>query len=263
MLIRTSCRKINEFSAKLAAGGIPEVNYLRQTRAAFELVHEACVETDKNDTEANVEVIVGPLPAFLGQFTGNIEGAVAKTKEQVCSGQARVDISENEHELEKILSLSIGWHQDLQRRNNEAVATRKSWEEKHPVQTAQEMELSLYVASLLPLLGQPSARAISAKRWQKAETTLESLQLYLLDNKISAEQIRSGGQKGLEPVLKDVLRQLEEYDAQGLGFRKDERVDLELVEKIWGRADKIGSGLSYLLSLDARGDTVDGVVSFA
>lgn len=128
------------------------------------------------------------------------------------------------------------------------------------MQAAQEHELSLYVESLRPILDAPSARALSAKRWQEAETSLASLQVYLVDNKVSAEQLKCSGQKGIEPVLRELLRQLEEWDAEGLGSRQDERVDIELVERIWGRADKIGSGLHYLLLLDARGDAVAGEV---
>lgn len=262
MLIRKGCRKINEFSSKLAAGEVPEAKYLRESGAGLKLVYEACTGTDHKETEADVEVITGSLLPFLGQLKDNLKAIITKIKDQPATEQVREGTEESVQDLETMLALNIEWYQILQHRKDAALQTRDAWEEKHPVQAAQERELLLYTQSLLPLLDQPSARAIPTTNWQKAGMSLDSLQVYLLDNKISAEQIKSGGQKGIEPVLRDVLTQMEQWDAQGLGFRKDERVDLALVEKIWGRADKIGSGLSYLLTLDARGDAVHGVVSF-
>ncbi|KAJ4386107.1 hypothetical protein N0V93_008999 [Gnomoniopsis smithogilvyi] len=211
------------------------------------------VNPDEN--ERVVETILGSLLLFLGQFKDNIQDTINKTEERTLTGHER---EEYQKALQDLLATSSAWRQRIQQHTDEALQTRKAWEEKHPVQAAQEHELSLYTQSLQPLLDAPSARAISAPQWQEVESSLASLQVYLLDNKISAEQVRGNSGKGIESVLRDVLRQMEEWDAEGLGFKKDERVDLDLVEKIWGRVDKIGSGLNYLLVLDARGDAVGG-----
>lgn len=259
LLIRQSCRKIKRCTAELAAGEAPAVQHLYESGAALNSLYEACTGSSRDENETDVEAMLGPLPCFLGQLKDNLEGAIGKIKEGPSAGP-RTEGSEEA--LQALLALSTEWHQSLRQRRDEALRKRKSWEEKHPVQAAQEQELSLYTQDLLPLLEAPSARAISTAQWQEAETSLASLQVYLLENKISAEQVRSNGEKGIEPVLRNVLRQMEVWDAEGLGYKKDERVDLERAEKIWGRADKIGSGLNYLLFLDARGDEVDGVVSF-
>lgn len=188
----------------------------------------------------------------------NLENSIKKIEEASCTGHDREDYGKKLHAL---LCLSTEWHQCLQKRLDEASQRRKAWEEEYPVQVAQENKLLLYTQSLQPLLDVPTARAIPARQWQEAEISLSSLQVYLMDNKISAEQIRSGREKGIEAILRDLLRQIEEWDIEGLGFQKDDRVDLEIVENIWGRVDKIGSRLNYLLILDTRGDIVDRVVS--
>lgn len=211
-----------------------------------------------NANETEVEATLGSLPTFLGQLKDRLESALGKVQK----GSSTVDEGEDcRIALQDLLAITTEWHQRIQQRDEENLKKRKAWEEKNPIQVAQEHELSLYAQSLQPLLDAPSARAISSNQWQEADKSLASLQLYLLDNKISAEQIRGRGNKGIESLLRDVLGQMEEWDAEGLGFKKDDRVNLELVEKIWGRADKIGSGLNYLLVLDARGELVEGVVS--
>lgn len=262
LIIRKNCRKIKECSTNLGAGQAIPVEDVHGSRAALESLYEACTGADQEENERAVEAMLGSLPCFLSQLKSNIERTMAAMDDD------KAPLAENEREgrkgaLQALLALSTELHQRLQQRVDETLQTRKAWEEDHPIQAAQEHELSLYAQSLLPLLDAPSARTISTTRWQEAEDSLASLQVYLLDNKISAEQVRSSGKKGIDPVLRDVLRKLEEWDAEGLGFKKDERVDLEVVEKIWGRVDKIASGLNYLLILDARGDMVEGVVSFA
>ncbi|KAJ4418513.1 hypothetical protein N0V82_005493 [Gnomoniopsis sp. IMI 355080] len=256
LIIRKSCRKVKECSTRLAAGEIPSVEELDESAAALKAVHEVCTGTDQNESEREVATILGALPLFLGHVKGNLDNTIKKIEEGSPIG---CDREQCKRALQDLLAISSEWQQLIQQRTDEALQTRKAWEEKNPIQAAQKHELSLYIQSLQPLLDAPSARAIHAKQWQEADTSLASLQVYLLDNKISAEQVRGGGERGIESVLRDVLKQMEEWDTEGLGFKKDDRVDLNLVEKIWGRADKIGSGLNYLLLLDARGDEVDGM----
>ncbi|CAN8100274.1 unnamed protein product [Discula destructiva] len=252
-MIRKSCRKIKDCSTILAAGDVPELEDLNDSEAALKTVYEACTDTDPKQIVTEVEVILGSLLRFLGDLKGNLECAIDRTKGESATAHG------SEEALQSLLSISAEWHQGIQQRMDETLQKRKAWENIHPIQAAQEHELSLYIESLLPIQEAPSARAISSAQWQRAETSLASLQVYLLENKISAQQVRSGGEQGIVKVLKDILGQLEEWDAKGLGFMKDERVDLQLVEKIWGRVDKIGSGLSYLLTLNERGDEVDGM----
>lgn len=258
LILRKSCRKIKECSAKLAAGESLSVENLYESRAALRAIYEACTGSNRDENETVVEAVLGPLLLFLGHFKDILEGTMTKNEGWSIPED---ETQECKNALQDLLSISSEWHQSIQQRTDEALQTRKDWEEKHPVQVAQEYELSLYTQSLQPLLDAPSARAVSFKQWQEADTSLASLQVYLLDNKISAEQIRGPGGKGIESMLRDVLRQMEDWDSDGLGFKEDDRVDIELVEKIWGRADKIGSGLNYLLVTDARGDAVDGMVS--
>lgn len=262
MIIRKNCRKIKECATSLGAGQALAVEDVQDSRAALESLYEACTGADQEENERAVEAMLGSLPCFLSQLKGSIEGAIV-TVDADKGALAEHERRGRKEALQALLALSTELHQRLQQRVDDTLQTRKAWEENHPIQASQEHELSLYAQSLLPLLDAPSARTISTARWQEVENSLASLQVYLLDNKISAEQVRSNGEKGIDPVLRDVLRKLEEWDAEGLGFKKDERVNLEVVEKIWGRVDKIASGLNYLLMLDARGDTVEGVVSFA
>lgn len=265
LIIRKNCRKVKDCSTNLGAGHAIAVEDVRGSVAALESLYEACTggtEHEQEENERAVEAMLGPLPRFLGQLKSNTESVMVNLDDD--KGTVLEDEREGRKEaLQSLLVLSTDLHQRLQQRVDETLQTRKAWEEKHPVQAAQEHELSLYAESLLPLLDAPSARTIRTTQWQEVEKALASLQVYLLDNKISAQQVRSGGEKGIDPILRSVLRKMEEWDAEGLGFTKDERVDLEVVEKIWGRVDKIASGLNYLLILDARGDAVEGVVSLA
>lgn len=259
LVIRKSSRKLKDLSTQLANGEAPAIDQLHESEAALKIVYEACTGVNGDDIEKDVEVILGSLPRFLAELKGNLDGSIEMVKDGPAAESGK---GGRVNALEGLLALITEWHRRLQERVDEASQTRKAWEEEHPVQVAQEHELSIYIESLQPLLDAPSARAVSAKQWQEAETSLASLQVYLLDNKISAEQIKGSGGKGIEAILRDLLRQMEEWDTEGLGFQKDDRVNLQLLEKIWGRADKIGSGLNYLLVIDARGDVVDGVVSF-
>lgn len=237
---------------------MPSVEVLSESSDALKTLYEACTVVDGKVNALEVEPILGSLPSFLGQFKGRLESLLRNIQE----GSITEDVEENRKTtLRNLLSITTEWYQCIAQRNEESASKRKAWEQENPIQAAQEHELSLYSQSLQPLLDAPSARAIPPSHWQEAEKSLASLQLYLLDNKISAEQVRGRENKGIESLLRDILRRMEDWDAEGLGFKKDNRVDLELVEKIWGRADKIGSGLNYLLVLDARGDSVEGVVS--
>lgn len=60
----------------------------------------------------------------------------------------------------------------------------------HLPQTAQEHELALYVQSLGPLLDAQFARTVSAAQWAEVKAALESLQAYLLENKVLVEVVR-------------------------------------------------------------------------
>lgn len=258
LILRKSCRKIRDCSVILATGEVPSVELLSESSTALKLLYDSCTGDDGKASEAEVEATLGSLPNFLARLEGRLE----KTFQNLQKGSATGDEEEDcKTALQNLLSITTECHQRIQHRDEENLSKRKAWEEGNPIQVAQEHELSLYAQSLQPLLDAPSARAIPPTQWQDADKSLASLQLYLLDNKISAEQVRGRENKGIESLLRDILRQMENWDAEGLGFKKDERVDLELVEKIWGRADKIGSGLNYLLLLDARGDSVEGVVS--
>lgn len=255
LILRKSCRKIRECSVNLATGEVPSVEQLSESSAALKLLYESCKGDDGKANETELEATLGSLPTFLGQLKGRLESTLGRSRAIGDEGEDRKTV------LQDLLAITIECYELIQQREEESVSKRKAWEERNPIQMAQEHELSLYAESLQPLLDAPSARAISSGQWQEAEESLASLQVYLLDNKISAEQVRGRENKGIESLLRGILRQMEEWDAEGLGFKKDDRVDLELVEKIWGRADKIGSGLNYLLVLDARGDSVEGVVS--
>lgn len=259
LILRKSCRKIRDCSTNIGSGEVPSTHLLSESCDALETLYESCTDVDGKGNEFDVEAILGSLPDFLGQFKGRLESTLGKSQEG--SGSCRSDVEEDRKvALASLLSIATDWHQRIVQRDEESASKRKEWEEGNPIQAAQEHELALYAQSLQPLLDAPSARAIPSSQWKEADKSLASLQLYLLDNKISAEQVRGRENKGIESLLRDILRQMENWDAEGLGFKKDDRIDLELVEKIWGRADKIGSGLNYLLVLDARGDSVEGVV---
>lgn len=258
LIIRKSCRKIRECSVNLATGEVPPVEALSEASTSLRLLYDSCTGYEGRSNETEVEATLGPLPTFLGQMKGRLESTLGKIEESSSTGdedQDRKIASQN------LLAVTTEWHQHILQRDEESLNQRKAWEKENPIQVAQEHELSLYAESLQPLLDAPSARAISSEQWTEADKTLASLQVYLLDNKISAEQVRGRENRGIESLLRDVLRRMEDWDAEGLGFKKDDRINLELVEKIWGRADKVGSGLNYLLILDARGDSVEGVVS--
>lgn len=258
LILRKSCRKVRECSENLATGEVPSVEALSETSTALRLLYESCTGDDGKSSETQVEATLGSLPMFLGLFKDRLESTLGKIQE---GSSTRHEEEGCKNALQNLLATTTECHQRMQQRDEDDLKARKAWEEENPIQMAQEHELSLYAESLQPLLDAPSARAISSNQWQEADKSLASLQLYLLDNKISAEQVRGREKNGIEPLLRHILRQMEDWDAEGLGFKKDDRVDIELVQKIWGRADKIGSGLNYLLVLDARGDSVEGVVS--
>lgn len=251
LLLRKSCRKIKELFASLSAKHDFSSELLLENETALKTLLEACSGDERNENEKDVEVMLGTsLLSFLRDLESSLKGALGK------SGQGQ------EPALQNMLTLASAWHRALQNDVDEARQARKEWESKYPILASQEYELSLYTEPLLALLSADAADSVTTAQWKDAEKSLGSLQVYLLEHKVSAEQVKSGGDKGIEQVLRGVLKQFEDWDSEGFGVsREGKKGDLEVAERIWGRADKVGSGLNYLLTLHERGDTVEGVVS--
>jgi hypothetical protein len=127
--------------------------------------------------------------------------------------------------------------------------TRAAWDAAHPIEAAQEHELNLSRTFLSSSIVRPdpeATRSVSREQWAEAEKTLNSLEAYLKDHKIKAERIR---QTKLDQLMVDIVRELQDLDRIGIDTQS---VDVQQVERVWGLADKLGSGLAYLLSVDKR-----------
>ncbi|ELR10670.1 hypothetical protein VC83_06850 [Pseudogymnoascus destructans] len=127
---------------------------------------------------------------------------------------------------------------------------RTEWEIQHPIEAAQEFELHEYSrslsSSLLQSQGGKALNDIPGERWAEAEKQLRSLENYLKEHKIQAVRIR---ETKIDKVMVALLKAVERLDETGINRQK---VDVAQAERIWGLVDKLGSGLSYLLQVDAR-----------
>lgn len=131
-----------------------------------------------------------------------------------------------------------------------SLSARKAWESAHPIEAAQESELARYRAALTRTLltsqGGKALNDLGPAQWAEAERQLHSLEAYLTTHKIRAPQLRAAN---TDPLLRSLLRALERLDETGINFQK---VDVARAQRVWGLADKLGSGVSYLLQVDAR-----------
>ncbi|OBT44121.1 hypothetical protein VE00_04521 [Pseudogymnoascus sp. WSF 3629] len=127
---------------------------------------------------------------------------------------------------------------------------RTEWELQHPIEAAQEFELREYSrilsSSLLQSQGGKALNDIPGEKWAEAEKQLRSLEDYLKEHKIQAIRIR---ETKMDKVMVALLKAFERFDETGINRQK---VDVAQAERIWGLVDKLGSGMSYLLQVDAR-----------
>lgn len=127
---------------------------------------------------------------------------------------------------------------------------RTEWEVQHPIEAAQEFELREYSrslsSSLLQSQGGKALNDIPGEKWAEAERQLRSLENYLKEHKIQAVRIR---ETKMDKVMVALLKAFERFDETGINRQK---VDVARAERIWGLVDKLGSGMSYLLQVDAR-----------
>ncbi|KFX91829.1 hypothetical protein V490_05693 [Pseudogymnoascus sp. VKM F-3557] len=127
---------------------------------------------------------------------------------------------------------------------------RTEWEVQHPIEAAQEFELREYSRELSSLLlrsqGGKALNDTPIDRWAEAEKQLQSLEAYLKEHKIQAARIR---ETKMDKVMVALLKAFERLDETGINRQK---VDIAQAERIWGLTDKLGSGMSYLLQVDAR-----------
>lgn len=127
---------------------------------------------------------------------------------------------------------------------------RTEWEMQHPIEAAQEFELREYSRGLSSLLlqsqGGKALNDTPIDRWAEAEKQLRSLEEYLKEHKIQAARIR---ETKIDKVMVALLKAFERLDETGINRQK---VDVAQAERIWGLVDKLGSGMSYLLQVDAR-----------
>lgn len=127
---------------------------------------------------------------------------------------------------------------------------RTEWELQHPIEAAQEFELREYSrilsSSLLQSQGGKALNDIPGEKWAEAEKQLWSLEDYLKEHKIQAIRIR---ETKMDKVMVALLKAFERFDETGINRQK---VDVAQAERIWGLVDKLGSGMSYLLQVDAR-----------
>ncbi|KFY45247.1 hypothetical protein V494_01065 [Pseudogymnoascus sp. VKM F-4513 (FW-928)] len=127
---------------------------------------------------------------------------------------------------------------------------RSEWEVQHPIEAAQEFELREYSRGLSSLLlksqGGKALNEVPNDRWAEAEKQLRSLEEYLKEHKIQAVRIR---ETKTDKVMVALLKAFERLDETGINRQK---VDVAQAERIWGLVDKLGSGMNYLLQVDAR-----------
>lgn len=167
-------------------------------------------------------------------------------------------------ERQKLVSLQVVEKVTAAKRSTELASTisgscqvllanmgkRTEWEVQHPIEAAQEFELREYSRGISSLLlqsqGGKALNDTPGARWAEAEKQLRSLEEYLKEHKIQAVRIR---ETKMDKVMVALLKAFERLDETGINRQK---VDVAQAERIWGLVDKLGSGMSYLLQVDAR-----------
>ena len=167
-------------------------------------------------------------------------------------------------ERQKLVSLQVVEKVTAAKRSTELASTisgscqvllanmgkRTEWEVQHPIEAAQEFELREYSRGLSSLLlqsqGGKALNDTPGARWAEAEKQLRSLEEYLKEHKIQAVRIP---ETKMDKVMVALLKAFERLDETGINRQK---VDVAQAERIWGLVDKLGSGMSYLLQVDAR-----------
>ncbi len=140
---------------------------------------------------------------------------------------------------------------------------RLDWKEANPREAHQEFELADYVFRLSSALHtkiededkdveeiNPNNKSplndVSSSQWAEAERQMLSLEAYVKEHRIHADRVKS---TKIDAFLKQVLKAFKQFDEAGIDRVK---VDVAMVERIWGLADKVGSGLVYLVTVDRR-----------
>jgi hypothetical protein len=141
------------------------------------------------------------------------------------------------------------------------MAERGEWEEQHPIEASQEFELEEYSKALRSALrvteeeydenGDEIKKGgvmneIPREQWAEAEKQIRSLEAYVKEHKILAARIRK---TGIHELLVSILKAFKQLDEVGIDR---EKIDVARAERIWGLADKIGSGLDFLVHTDRR-----------
>lgn len=150
---------------------------------------------------------------------------------------------------------------------------RKAWEEANPILAHQEFELNDYITRLRSALALPSLplnsdsddededltphttsllNTIPTPQWTEAERQLLSLESYIKSHPITASRLKA---TKIDAFLKQLLSALQTLDEVGLDRST---VDEALASRVWGLADKLGSGLTYLLRVDRRWTEASG-----
>lgn len=142
---------------------------------------------------------------------------------------------------------------------------RKTWEEANPILAHQEFELNDYIKRLstaLLLSFSPNhvedddedttphtsspLNSVPESQWVEAERQLQSLEAYVKEHPIISDRVKA---TGIDAFLKQILNAMQQLDEVGINRSA---VDEGRAGRVWGLADKIGSGLSYLLRVDRR-----------
>jgi hypothetical protein len=178
--------------------------------------------------------------------------------------QQAISALHSPEEKQKLVSLQVVEKVEAAERSAELASTisgscqvllanmgkRTEWELQHPIEAAQEFELREYSrilsSSLLQSQGGKALNDIPGEKWAEAEKQLRSLEDYLKEHKIQAIRIR---ETKMDKVMVALLKAFERFDETGINRQK---VDVAQAERIWGLVDKLGSGMSYLLQVDAR-----------
>lgn len=141
------------------------------------------------------------------------------------------------------------------------MAEDREWEEQHPIEASQEFELGEYSKALRSALrvteeeydenGDEIKKGgvmneIPREQWAEAEKQIRSLEAYVKEHKILAARIRK---TRIHELLVSILKAFKQLDEVGINR---EKIDVAQAERIWGLADKIGSGLDYLVHTDRR-----------
>jgi hypothetical protein len=169
--------------------------------------------------------------------------------------QQAISALHSPEEKQKLVSLQVVEKVEAAERSAELASTisgscqvllanmgkRTEWELQHPIEAAQEFELREYSrilsSSLLQSQGGKALNDIPGEKWAEAEKQ---------EHKIQAIRIR---ETKMDKVMVALLKAFERFDETGINRQK---VDVAQAERIWGLVDKLGSGMSYLLQVDAR-----------